>query len=133
VTGISAPAYAGGSIGVNVTVMNKGADIANSTYLVFESLPKDISVDNGGAYDIASNSTAMFPVNVTVGSGVSGNYDLQFHAVSGNLTSENRTIPIQVGNPTAAAAKSKSPIPGFEVVAALVGLVIAAYVVSRKS
>jgi PGF-CTERM protein len=71
-------------------------------------------------------------VNITAASGASGNYDLNFHATSGNLTSENRTIPIQIGNPTVAAAKSRSPIPGFEVPLAVVGLVIVAYVASRR-
>jgi PGF-CTERM protein len=132
ITAISAPSYQNGTVAVNVTVLNRGADTASSTYLVFQDLPKDISVDNGGASDIASNSTAVFLVNITAASGASGNYDLNFHATSGNLTSENRTIPIQIGNPTVAAAKSGSLIPGFEVPLAIVGLVIVAYVMSRR-
>jgi len=132
ITAISAPAYQNGSVSVNVTVLNRGADTASSTYLVFQDLPKDISVDNGGAFDIASNSTAVFLVNITAASGASGNYDLNFHATSGNLTSENRTIPIQIGNPTVAAATSGNPLPGFEAAFAVVGLVIVAYVVSRR-
>jgi PGF-CTERM protein len=113
-------------------VLNRGADTASSTHFVFQDLPKDISVDNGGAFDIASNSTAVFLVNITAAPGASGNYDLNFHATSGNLTSENRTIPIQIGNPTVAAATRGSPIPGFEAAFAVVGLVIVAYVVSRR-
>ena len=132
ITAISAPSYHNSTVAVNVTVLNRGADTASSTYLVFQDLPKDISVDNGGASDIASNSTAVFLVNITAASGASGNYDLNFHATSGNLTSENRTIPIQIGNPTVAAAKSGSPIPGFDVALAVVGLVIVAYVASRR-
>ncbi|MGZ4926185.1 MAG: PGF-CTERM sorting domain-containing protein [Halobacteriota archaeon] len=132
ITAISAPSYQNNSVAVNVTVLNRGADTASSTYLVFQNLPKDISVDNGGAFDIASNSTAVFLVNITAASSASGNYDLSFHATSGNLTSENRTIPIQIGNPTVAAAKSGSPIPGFDVALAVVGLVIVAYVASRR-
>jgi PGF-CTERM protein len=132
ITAISAPAYQNGSVSVNVTVLNRGADTASSTYLVFQDLPKDISVDNGGAFDIASNSTAVFLVNITAASGASGNYDLNFHATSGNLTSENRTIPIQIGNPTVAAATSGNPLPGFEAAFAVVGLVIVAYVASRR-
>jgi PGF-CTERM protein len=132
ITAISAPSYQNSTVAVNVTVLNRGADTASSTYLVFQDLPKDISVDNGGASDIASNSTAVFLVNITAASGASGNYDLNFHATSGNLTSENRTIPIQIGNPTVAAAKSGSLIPGFEVPLAIVALVIVAYVASRR-
>jgi PGF-CTERM protein len=114
-----------------VTVKNRGADPANATFLVFQDLPKEISVDNGGAFDIASNSTAVFAVKIGAGSGASGNYDLKFSATSGNLTSENRTIPIQIGS-ASAAAKSGSPIPGFEAGFVVVGLVIAAYVVTRR-
>ncbi|MDD1721426.1 MAG: PGF-CTERM sorting domain-containing protein, partial [Euryarchaeota archaeon] len=130
---ISAPSYVNESVAVSVTVKNRGADKANSTYLVFENLPRDISVDNGGVFDIASSSTAVFAVKITAASGASGNYDLGFHATSGNLTSENRTIPVQIGNPTASAAKSQSLLPGFEVIFALLGLVAAAYVLSRRS
>ncbi len=132
VTAISAPTYINDSVAVNVTVKNRGADTANSTYLVFENLPADISVDNGGVFDIASNSTATFAVKITAASSASGNYDLRFHATSGNLTSENRTIPVQIGNPTASAAKSQNPLPGFEVIFALLGLLGAAYVLSRR-
>ncbi|MGZ4904108.1 MAG: PGF-CTERM sorting domain-containing protein [Halobacteriota archaeon] len=132
ITAISAPTYVNDSVAVNVTVKNRGADIANSTYLVFENLPNSISVDNGGVFDIGSNSTATFAVKITAASGASGNYDLRFHATSGNVTSENRTIPVQIGNPSASTAKSQSPLPGFEVVFALVGLVVAAYVLSRR-
>ncbi|MGB9212148.1 MAG: hypothetical protein WCB91_04525, partial [Halobacteriota archaeon] len=85
ITAISAPAYQNDTVSVNVTVLNRGADTANSTYLVFPDLPKDISVDNGGALDIAPNSTAVFSVNITALTGASGNYDLSFHAISGNL------------------------------------------------
>ncbi len=129
---ISAPSYANDSVGVNVTVKNRGADMANSTYLVFESLPKDISVDNGGVFDVPSNETAMYSVKITAASGASGSYDLSFHATSGNVTSENRTIPVQIGAPSVSAAKSQSPIPGFEIVFALLGLLGAAYVLSRR-
>lgn len=132
ITAISAPTYVNDGVAVNVTVKNRGADTANSTYLVFENLPADISVDNGGVFDIASNSTAMFAVKITAASGASGSYDLRFHAASGNLTSENRTIPVQIGNPTASAAQSQSPLPGFEVIFALLGLLGAAYVLSRR-
>ncbi len=132
ITAISAPTYQNDRVAVNVTVLNRGAETASSTYLVFQDLPKDISVDNGGASDITSNSTAVFLVNITAASGASGNYDLNFHATSGNLTSENRTIPIQIGNPTVAAATSRNPIPGFEVAFAVGGLVIVAYVISRR-
>ncbi|MGZ4952933.1 MAG: hypothetical protein ACXVJJ_06460 [Halobacteriota archaeon] len=59
--------------------------------------------------NIASNSTATFAVKITAASNASGNYDLRFHAISGKLTSENRTIPIQIGNPAPSAAKSKGP------------------------
>ncbi len=116
---------------VSVTVKNRGADSANAAFLVFQDLPKQISVDNGGAYDIASNSTAVFAVKIAAASGASGNYDLKFHATSGNLTSETRTIPIQIGS-ASAAAKSGSLIPGFEAGFVVVGLVIAAYVVTRR-
>ncbi len=132
VTAISAPTYINDSAAVNVTVKNRGTTTANSTYLVFESLPKDISVDNGGVFDIASNATATFAVKITAASGASGNYDLRLHATSGNLSSETRTIPVQIGNPTASAAKSKSPLPGFEIAFALVGLLGAAYVLTRR-
>ena len=74
----------------------------------------------------------MILMNITAARGASGNYDLNFHATSGNLTSENPTIPIPIGNPTVAAATSGSPIPGFEAAFAVVGLVIIAYVVSRR-
>ena len=131
ITGISAPALVNDTVAVSVTVKNRGADLANSTFLVFQDLPKGISVDNGGAFDIASNSTAVFGVKIAAASSASGNYDLKFHATSGNLTSENRTIPIQIGNPTT-AAKSGSPIPGFEAGFVVAGLVIAAYVVTRR-
>jgi PGF-CTERM protein len=132
VTGISAPAYDNNTVAVDVTVKNRGADLASGTYLVFQDLPTDISVDNGGAFDIASNSTAVFSVKIAASSSASGNYDLKFYARSGNLTSENRTIPIQIGNPTVGAAKSGSPIPGFEAGLVVAGLVVAAYVVSRR-
>jgi hypothetical protein len=132
ITGISAPSYDNGTVAVDVTVKNRGAALASGTYLVFQDLPKEISVDNGGAFDIASNSTAVFSVNITASSGASGNYDLKFYAASGNLTSENRTIPIQIGNPTVAAAKGGNPLPGFDAGFVVVGLVIAAYVVSRR-
>jgi len=131
ITGISEPSYVNNSVVVNVTVLNKGADPALNTSLVFEDYPKEITVNNGGAADIASNSTAVFSVNIEAASSASGNYDLQFYATSGNLTSETRTIPIQIGNPTV-AAKSGSPIPGFEAGFVVVGLVIAAYVVTRR-
>jgi len=130
ITAISAPAYQNDTVSVNVTVLNRGADTANSTYLVFPDLPKDISVDNGGALDIASNSTAVFSVNITALTGASGNYDLSFHAISGNLTSENETIPIQIGN--VAASSSGNPLPGFDAAFAVAGLVVAAYVVTRR-
>jgi PGF-CTERM protein len=94
-------------------------------------VPKEVIVNNGGASDIASNSTAVFSVKIEAASSASGNYDLQFQAISGNLTSENRTIPIQIGNPTA-TAKSGSIIPGFEAGFVVVGLVFAAYIVSRR-
>ncbi len=132
ITAISEPTYINDSVAVNVTVKNRGADMANSTYLVFENLPKDISVDNGGVFDIVSNSTAVFAVKITAASGASGSYDLRFHATSGDLKSENRTIPVQIGNPTAATTSSRSPIPGFEVVFALAGLLGAAYVLTRR-
>ncbi len=132
VTAISAPTYINDSAAVNVTVKNRGTTTANSTYLVFESLPKDISVDNGGVFDIASNSTATFAVKITAASGASGNYDLRFHATSSTLSSETRTIPVQIGNPTASAATSKSPLPGFEIVFALLGLLGVAYVLTRR-
>jgi PGF-CTERM protein len=74
----------------------------------------------------------LIRVNITAASGASGNYDLNFHATSANLTSENPTIPIPIGNPTVAAATSGSPISGFEAAFAVVGLVIIAYVVSRR-
>ena len=131
ITGISQPGYVNNLVAVNVTVLNRGADPANSTFLVFQGLPKEISVDNGGAFDIGSNSTAVFAVKIAAGSGASGNYDLKFQATSGNLTSENRTIPIQIGS-ASAAAKSGSPIPGFEAGFVVVGLVIAAYIVTRR-
>jgi PGF-CTERM protein len=131
ITGISQPSYVNNLVAVNVTVLNRGADPANSTFLVFQGLPKEISVDNGGAFDIGSNSTAVFAVKIAAGSGASGNYDLKFQATSGNLTSENRTIPIQIGS-ASAAAKSGSPIPGFEAGFVVVGLVIAAYIVTRR-
>ena len=131
ITSISQPSYANNVVTVNVTVLNRGADPANSTFLVFQGLPKEISVDNGGAFDIGSNSTAVFAVKIAAGSGASGNYDLKFQATSGNLTSENRTIPIQIGS-ASAAAKSGSPIPGFEAGFVVVGLVIAAYIVTRR-
>jgi len=131
VTAISAPAFANDTVAVNVTVKNRGADPADGTFLVFQDLPKEISVDNGGAFDIASNSTAVFAVKIAATSGASGNYDLKFHATSGNLTSEDRTIPIQIGS-ARATAKSGSIIPGFEAGFVVVGLVIAAYIVSRK-
>jgi hypothetical protein len=130
ITAISAPAYQNDTVSVNVTVLNRGADTANSTYLVFPDLPKDISVDNGGALDIASNSTAVFSVNITALTGASGNYDLSFHAISGNLTSENETIPIQIGN--VAASSSGNPLPGFDAAFAVAGLIVAAYVVTRR-
>jgi len=129
---ISSPAYDNSTVAVNVTVKNKGVAPADATFLAFQDLPKEISVDNGGAFDIASNSTAVFPVKIAASSSASGNYDLKFHATSGNLTSENRTIPIQIGSPTVASAKSWNPIPGFEAGFVVVGLVIAAYVVSRR-
>ncbi len=132
ITAISAPAYDNSTVTVNVTVKNRGATPADATFLVFQNLPTEISVDNGGASDIASNSTAGFAVKITASSSASGNYDLQFQATSGNLTSENRTIPIQIGNPTVSAAKSWNPIPGFEAGFVVAGLVIAAYVVSRR-
>jgi PGF-CTERM protein len=132
ITGISAPIYDNNTVAVDVTVKNRGAGLASGTYLVFQDLPKEINVDNGGAFDIASNSTAVFSVKISASSSASGNYDLKFHATSGNLTSENRTIPIQIGNPTVAAAKSSSPIPGFEAGLVVAGLVLAAYVVSRR-
>lgn len=132
ITAISAPAYENNTVAVNVTVKNRGTDLATATFLVFQDLPKEISVDSGGAFDIASNSTAVFSVKIAASSGASGNYDLKLHATSGNLTSENRTIPIQIGNPTVAAAKSGSPIPGFEVGFVVAGLVVAAYIVSRR-
>jgi PGF-CTERM protein len=132
ITAISAPTSVNDTVAVSVTAKNRGADPANSTFLVFQDLPKEISVDNGGAYDIASNSTAVFAVKIAAASGATGNYDLKFHATSGNLTSENRTIPIQIGSASAAAAKSGSPIPGFEAGFVVVGLVIAAYVVTRR-
>ena len=130
ITAISEPTYQNDSVAVNVTVLNRGTNTANSTYLVFANLPKDISVDNGGALDIASNSTAVFSVNITALTGASGNYDLSFHATSGNLTSENETIPIQIGN--VAASSSGNPLPGFQAVFAVAGLVVVAYVVSRR-
>jgi PGF-CTERM protein len=117
---------------VNVTVKNRGATPADATFLVFQDIPKEISVDNGGAYDLASNSTAVFSVNISASSSASGNYDLKFQATSGNVTSENRTIPIQIGNPTVSAAKSGNPLPGFEAGFVVAGLVIAAYVVTRR-
>jgi len=132
ITAISAPAYDSSAVAVNVTVKNRGTTPADATFLVFQNVPKEISVDNGGAYDIASNSNAVFPVKIIASSSASGNYDLQFHATSGNLTSENRTIPIQIGNPTVSAAKGWNPLPGFEAGFVVVGLVIAAYVVSRR-
>jgi PGF-CTERM protein len=131
ITAISAPSYVNDTVAVSVTVKNRGADSANAAFLVFQDLPKQISVDNGGAYDIASNSTAVFAVKIAAASGASGNYDLKFHATSGNLTSETRTIPIQIGS-ASAAAKSGSLIPGFEAGFVVVGLVIAAYVVTRR-
>jgi hypothetical protein len=132
ITAISAPAYDNNTVVVNVTVKNRGTTPTDATFLVFQDLPKEISVDNGGAFDIAPNSTAVFSVNIAASSSASGNYDLKFHATSGNLTSENRTIPIQIGNPTVAASKSGNPIPGFEAGFIVAGLVIAAYVVSRR-
>ncbi|MGA7075720.1 MAG: PGF-CTERM sorting domain-containing protein [Halobacteriota archaeon] len=132
ITAISAPTYVNDTVAVSVTVKNRGADPASAAFLVFQDLPKEISVDNGGAYDIAPNSTAVFAVKISAASGASGNYDLKFHATSGNLTSETRTIPIQIGSASAAAAKSGSPIPGFEAAFVVVGLVIAAYVVTRR-
>ena len=132
ITAISEPAYQNDTVLVNVTVLNRGNDTATSRFLVFDNLPREISVDNGGAADIAPNSTAIFPVTITASSGASGNYDLAFHATSGNLMSENRTIPIQIGTPAVSAAKSGSPLPGFEVGFALTGLLIVAYLVSRQ-
>jgi PGF-CTERM protein len=132
ITGISAPAYDNNTVAVDVTVKNRGAALVSGTYLVFQDLPKEISVDNGGAFDIAPSSTAVFSVKISASSGASGNYDLKFHATSGNLTSENRTIPIQIGNLTVAAAKSGNPIPGFEAGFVVAGLVVAAYVVTRR-
>jgi len=131
VTAISAPNYVNNSVAVDVTVKNRGADPALNTSLLFQGVPKEIIVNNGGASDVASNSTAVFSIKIEAASSASGNYDLQFQAISGNLTSENRTIPIQVGNPTA-TAKSGSIIPGFEAGFVVFGLVIAAYIVSRK-
>jgi hypothetical protein len=90
-------------------VLNRGADTASPTYLVFQDLPKDISVDNGGAFDIASNSTAVFLVSITAASGASGNYDLNFHATSGNLTSENPTILIPIGKPDRRCSHERKP------------------------
>jgi PGF-CTERM protein len=132
ITAISAPAYDNSTVAVNVTVKNRGTTPASATFLVFQDVPKEISVDNGGAFDIASNSNAVFSVKIIASSSASGNYDLQFHATSGNLTSENRTIPIQIGNPTVSAAKGWNPLPGFEAGFVVVGLVIAAYVISRR-
>jgi hypothetical protein len=93
ITAISAPAYSSdkNSVKVNVTVKNRGAGPAIATYLVFKDLPTAMSVDNGGAFDIASNSTAVFSVQITT-----GNYNLTVYAASGNLKSETRTIPIQI-------------------------------------
>ena len=130
ITGISEPAYQNDTVSVNVTVLNRGADTANSTYLVFPDLPKDISVDNGGALDIASNSSAVFSVSITALTGASGNYNLSFHAISGNLTSENETIPIQIGN--VATSSSGNPLPGFDAAFAVAGLIVAAYIVTRR-
>ena len=132
ITAMSAPAYDNSTVAVNVTVKNRGGTPADATFLVFQDLPNEIGVDNGGAFDIGSNSTAVFSVKIAASSSASGNYDLKFHATSGNVTSENRTIPIQIGNPTVAAAKGWNPIPGFEAGFVVVGLVIAAYVVSRR-
>jgi len=132
ITGISAPTYDNNTVAVDVTVKNRGTALASGTYLAFQDLPKEISVDNGGAFDITTNSTAVFSVKITASSSASGNYDLKFYATSGNLTSENRTIPIQIGNPTVAAAKGWNPLPGFDAGFVVVGLVIAAYVVSRR-
>jgi len=73
----------------------------------------------------------VFAVKIAAASGASGNYDLTFYATSGNLTSENRTIPIQIGS-ASAASTSGSPIPGFEAGFVVVGLVIAAYIVTRR-
>jgi len=131
ITAISEPVYHNDTVTVNVTVLDRGADTANSTFLVFSNLPKDISVDNGGALDIASNSSAVFPVNITALSGASGNYGLTFHATSGNLTSQNETIPIQIGN-AAVATSSGNPLPGFDAAFAVGGLVVVAYLVSRR-
>jgi PGF-CTERM protein len=132
ITAISAPAYDNSTVAVNVTVKNKGVAPAAATFLAFQDLPKDISVDNGGAFDIASDSTTVFQVKITASSSASGNYDLKFHATSGNLTSENRTIPIQIDSPSNSSAKSWNPLPGFEAPFVVAGLVIAAYVVSRR-
>jgi hypothetical protein len=132
ITAISAPAYDNNTVAVNVTVKNRGTTPADATFLVFQDIPKDISVDNGGAFDIASNSASVFSVKIAASSSASGNYDLKLHAASGNLTSENRTIPIQIGNPTVSAAKSGNPLPGFDAGFVVFGLVIVAYVVSRR-
>lgn len=132
VTAISAPTYVNDTVAVNVTVRNTGLRLANSTFLVFEDVPKKITINNGGAYDIASNSNAVFTVKIAATIGASGNYDLRFYARSGNLTSENRTIPIQAGTVTVAQTKNANPLPSCEVGFAVAALTIAAYALRRR-
>jgi PGF-CTERM protein len=131
VIGISAPTYTNDTAAVNVTVRNTGFRLANSTFLVFENKPKEITVNNGGAFDIAPNSNAVFSVKITAGIGASGNYDLKFYARSGNLMSESRTIYIQAGSAPVSQTNSVNPLPGFEVGFGIAALTIAAYFFRR--
>jgi len=132
VTGISAPTYMNDTAAVNVTVRNTGFTLANSTFLVFENKPKEITVNNGGAFDIAPNSNAVFAVKITAGIGASGSYDLKFYARSGNFTSESHTIYIQAGSAPVSQTNSVNPLPGFEVGLGIAALTISAYFIGRR-
>jgi hypothetical protein len=138
VTGISSPTYVNDTVVVNVIVRNTGVMLANSTYLIFENKPKEISVNNGGAFDIAPNSNGVFTVKIAAAIGASGNYDLKFHASGGNAASESRTIYIQVGTAPVSGGDSVSParitnpLPGFEVGFGIAALAIATYALSRR-
>ncbi|HYB58826.1 MAG TPA: PGF-CTERM sorting domain-containing protein [Candidatus Acidoferrales bacterium] len=132
VTGISAPTYTNNTAAVNVTVQNTGFTLANSTFLVFENEPREITINNGGAFDIAPNSNATFAVKITAGTGASGNYDFKFYARSGNLTSESRTIYIQAGSAPVSQTNSVNPLPGFEAGFGIAALTFAAYFFWRQ-
>jgi hypothetical protein len=132
VTAISEPTYVNDTVAVNVTVRNTGVNLANSTFLVFEDAPKEITINDGGAFDIAPNSYQVFTVKIAATIGASGNYDLKFHASSDNRTSETHTIPIQAGVAPVSVGKSPNVLPSFEVGFAVAALAIAAYTLSRR-